>query len=195
MAEKTIDPHTDIHVEIARLGTMTAKQLRQKYEQVFGCVSRSGNRRWLVRRLAWRLQADAEGGLSGRVRERAAELAVEGEMRVRPPAGYEPGCDPGASLDHIRPRRAETGLLASRHTDDRVPIPGTVLRRVFKGVEHRVLVLPHGFEVQTLPGRKVYRSLSAAAYAISGSHWNGYLFFGLTKPRGPANASGGRGRS
>jgi hypothetical protein len=44
-------------------------------------------------------------------------------------------------------------------------------------VEHRVTVLPNGFEHEGV----VYRSLSAAAHAITGSHWNGFLFFGLTK--------------
>jgi hypothetical protein len=52
-----------------------------------------------------------------------------------------------------------------------------VLRRTFKGAEHEVTVLPHGFEHEG----KTYRSLSAVATAITGSHWNGFLFFGLTK--------------
>lgn len=69
-----------------------------------------------------------------------------------------------------------TGRLASAGTD-RLPAPGTVLRRSFKGAEHEVTVLPNGFEYEG----KAYRSLSAVATAITGSHWNGFLFFGLTK--------------
>jgi hypothetical protein len=49
---------------------------------------------------------------------------------------------------------------------------------MFKGVEHRVLVLPHGFDY----GGQTYRSLTAVACAISGSHWNGFQFFGLARP-------------
>ena len=63
--------------------------------------------------------------------------------------------------------------------DERVPPPGTVLTRRFKGHEYRVSVLPNGFEHDG----DVYRSLSAVAHAITGSHWNGLLFFGLTKPK------------
>jgi hypothetical protein len=54
-----------------------------------------------------------------------------------------------------------------------------VLTRVYHGVEHRVTVLVDGFEYN---GTK-YRSLSAIASAITGSHWNGRLFFGLVAPR------------
>ena len=63
--------------------------------------------------------------------------------------------------------------------DERVPPPGTILTRPFKGREHRVTVLPNGFEHDG----EVYRSLSAVAHAITGSHWNGLLFFGLNKER------------
>ncbi|HRP63656.1 MAG TPA: DUF2924 domain-containing protein [Phycisphaerales bacterium] len=49
--------------------------------------------------------------------------------------------------------------------------------RRFKGHDYMVTVLPNGFEYDG----EVYRSLSAVAHAISGSHWNGLLFFGLTK--------------
>ncbi|QYU71148.1 DUF2924 domain-containing protein [Leptolyngbya sp. 15MV] len=44
-------------------------------------------------------------------------------------------------------------------------------------LDRAVTVLPHGFEYEG----KTYRSLSAVATAITGSHWNGFLFFGLTK--------------
>jgi len=54
-------------------------------------------------------------------------------------------------------------------------VPGTILSREYKGREVRVLVLEKGFECDG----QVYRSLSAVAEAITGSHWNGWLFFGL----------------
>lgn len=55
------------------------------------------------------------------------------------------------------------------------PIPGTVLAREYRGRLIEVTVLPKGFELDG----QVYRSLSAAAKAVTGSHWNGLLFFGL----------------
>jgi hypothetical protein len=60
-------------------------------------------------------------------------------------------------------------------SDTRLPPPGSVLRRVWKGTEHEVTVLPSGFEYRGA----TYKSLSAVAAAISGSHWNGFGFFNL----------------
>jgi hypothetical protein len=57
--------------------------------------------------------------------------------------------------------------------DRRLPPPGTVLTRTYKGALLQVRVLPAGFEYDGL----AYKSLSAVARAITGSHCNGFLFF------------------
>ena len=160
--------------QVAALEHMSVGQLRDKYAEVFGEAARSGNRQWLLRRVAWRIQALAEGDLASRAidqaRRRAGELARDADLRLRPPKG------PVAPIMH-------NGGVASTHLpihrDERVPLPGTILTRQFKGVVHRVAILPNGFEYDG----EVYRSLSAVAQAITGSHWNGMLFFGLTKNR------------
>ena len=54
--------------------------------------------------------------------------------------------------------------------------PGTLLVRDWHGVGHTVIVLEHGFEYDG----KHWKSLTAIAKAITGAHWNGPLFFGLT---------------
>ena len=159
----------DAHEEIAALRRMTAGELRGKYEELFGEESRSGNRDWLFRRCAWRAQALAEGGLSERARLRAQELVREADMRLRPPRDMRMA--PGTGIP------AATGRIAVPR-DARLPMPGAVLTRVFKGHEHHVTVLPNGFEYNG----ELYRSLSAVAHAISGSHWNGFHFFGIQKP-------------
>src|SRR6516165_3517882 len=61
--------------ELALLPRLGVADLRCRYAQLFGEPSRTGNKTWLVKRLAWRLQALAEGDLSERARQRAAELA------------------------------------------------------------------------------------------------------------------------
>lgn len=71
--------------EVAALQRMTVKELRSKYAEVFGDETRTGNKAWLVKRIAWRLQATAEGGLSERVRQRAEELANCADIRMTPP--------------------------------------------------------------------------------------------------------------
>lgn len=63
--------------------------------------------------------------------------------------------------------------------DDR-PIAGTRLIREWQGVEHCVTVRDHDFEYQGRP----YKSLSAVARAITGTRWNGWVFFGLKNQRG-----------
>jgi len=66
--------------------------------------------------------------------------------------------------------------LRRRRADDR-PLAGTRLIRAYQGVEHSVTVLTDGFEYQGRP----YKSLSAIARAITGTRWNGWVFFGLRK--------------
>ena len=61
--------------------------------------------------------------------------------------------------------------------DDRLPLPGTVIVREYKGQARQVKVLPAGFEYEG----EVYKSLSAVAKAITGQHCNGYHFFRLRK--------------
>jgi hypothetical protein len=71
-----------IAAEIAKLETMTVSKLVERFESLVGEKCRSRNKRYLVRRIAWRLQANAEGGLSERALKRAAELALDSEVRV-----------------------------------------------------------------------------------------------------------------
>lgn len=62
---------------------------------------------------------------------------------------------------------------------DQMPIVGTRLIREWQGVEHVVTVTTDGFDWQGRP----YKSLSAIARAITGTRWNGWVFFGLKNRR------------
>ena len=121
-----------------------------------------------MRRIAWRLQALAEGDLTERARGRAAELARDADIRVVPPRDALP--------DGAADARTETRPARLRG-DGRLPPPGTVLTRSYKGGVVRVKVLADGFEFD---GR-AFRSLSAVAKAVTGSHCNGFAFFRLDK--------------
>jgi hypothetical protein len=156
--------------EVAALQRMTVKELRAKYAEVFGEETPAHNKGWLVKRVAWRLQALAEGGLSERARRRAAELANDADLRLSPPKAKA-----GPAPDE----RTKTAALRIKG-DDRLPLPGTVLTRPYKGETLHVKVLPRGFEF----GGEVYKSLSAVAKAITGQHCNGYSFFRLGKEEG-----------
>jgi hypothetical protein len=152
--------------EVAALQRLSVKDLRGRYAEVFGEATNTKNKAWLVKRVAWRLQALAEGDLSERARQRAAELANDADLRLNPPRTPAPA--PAAQ------ERTQTRTLRFQ-ADDRLPPPGTVLTRKYKGEMLQVMVLTDGFEYQG----QVYASLSAVAKAITGSHCNGYLFFRL----------------
>src|SRR3712207_6737612 len=146
---------------VAALGRMTVGQLRQRYLEVFGEPSRSGNRDFLFKRLAWRIQSLAEGTLSERARRRAEELAATSDLRTtlpKPPKQQQP--EAGAAMVVVAAPKPLT-------VHDRLPLAGTLLTRTYRGRRVEAKVLPQGFEYE---GR-VYRSLSAVAKAVTGSHW------------------------
>ena len=151
-------------MEIESLRRLKTKALQARYRELFGEETRSSNRIHLFRRIAWRLQAKAEGGLSERARQRAAELAEEAALRLRAPRRFwrEDG---------------SVGLGPSPVRDPRLPPVGTVLARQHGEDRIEVRVLASGFEYQN----QVYGSLSQIAQHITGTRWNGYRFFGLQK--------------
>ena len=71
--------------EVATLQRMTVRELRIRYADVFGEETKAGNKPWLIKRIAWRLQSLEEGDLSERARQRAAELANDADVRLSPP--------------------------------------------------------------------------------------------------------------
>ncbi|HLN28672.1 MAG TPA: DUF2924 domain-containing protein [Gemmataceae bacterium] len=157
--------HPSLTPELAALLRLTVGQLRRKFAEVFGEETRSGNKAWLVKRVAWRLQAQAEGDLSERARQRADELAHDTDLRLTPP---RPAKD-AKPIAHVK-----TPNLRLR-ADTRIPPPGTILKRSYKGKALQVQVLEHGFAYLG----QVYPTLSAVAKAVTGSHCNGYVFFRL----------------
>lgn len=158
----------NIHAELKRLGTLKTPQLKARYGELFGEPTRCNNRPYLIKRIAWRLQADAEGDLSERARQRAAELADDADLRLQAPSGI---AEPARISDAPSPTHAIASLRIQPASD--VPLAGSTLWRTYKGKAYSVIVLPKGFECEG----KVYRSLSAVANAITGSHWNGAKFF------------------
>lgn len=160
--------------KVSELRRMTVGELRREYTEVFGEQTRSYHKEFLIRRIAWRIQANAEGGLSERARKRALEIADDADLRTRAPG-------PARFVTAVAPAdagRVVIGRIEAR-ADDRLPMPGALLTREYRGRTIRVRVLPKGFDYEGT----VYRSLSAVAQAVTGAHWNGYLFFGIQAPK------------
>ena len=153
--------------QIKGLQGMTLAELRQKWKKVFGEETKQRHRTYLWKRLAWKIQEQHYGGLSPEAKARIEELQQEFENS--PPHTWLSG--------RQQPRGGQSRQPGIR--DPRLPMPGTVLTRRYKGQEIAVRVLDQGFEFH---GR-VYRSLTAIADEVTGSHWSGYRFFELPQRR------------
>jgi hypothetical protein len=148
--------------EIERLRESKVTELKRRYRELFGEESPSSNRMHLFRRIAWRLQARACGDLSGPARQRSAALADDTDLRTRAPREF---------WQALREKSHE----ANQRRDPRLPPIGNELIRHYQGRPIVVRVVEGGFNYDG----QLYRSLSAVAYHVTGTRWNGYLFFRL----------------
>ena len=157
-----------IDEELAALPAMTTTELCRRYEELFGQPVRTRHKAYLVRKIAWRIQALAEGDLSERARRRAEELANDADVRLMPPR--RPTGATGTAAGGTRTLKAPTAAA-----DARLPAPGAAIVRTYKGRQVRVIVRTDGFEYD---GQR-YKTLTAVAKAVTGSHMNGFRFFRL----------------
>lgn len=150
---------TDREAEIQELRCLTVAELVVRYEAVFGRPPRLRHRSRLWKRIAWRLEEERCGGLSKVAQARLERLIAEIDIPLEEKAGGVTGPPP--------PRSTE-------------PVDGTTLVRDYKGRQIAATKVAGGWEYEGT----TYASLSAVAKAVTGSKWNGRLFFGL-KDRGP----------
>jgi len=142
-----------IPARLAALKTTSTPDLKRQWRELFDSEPPPFNRRYLESRLAYRIQELVYGGLKPDTVKRLEAL--------------------GEQLDGGD--RNKSRIRADR---DR-PITGTRLLREWQGTEQIVTVTADGFEWQGL----VRPSLSAIARAITGTRWNGWVFFGLKNHR------------
>jgi hypothetical protein len=147
--------------EIESLRKLKTKALKARYQELFQEESTSSNHQHLFRRVAWRLQAQAEGDLSERARERARQLAEDVDLRLRAPRRFWKQLADGTNLNGAR--------------DSRIPAVGTVLKREHQGKMIEAMVLEECFD----HNGRTYGSLSAIAHHATGTRWNGFAFFHL----------------
>jgi len=156
---------------LGELAQMTIDQLADTYRDLYGEPTRSRNKGYLRKRLAWRIQELTQGGLSPKALKRIRQLGDELPERWRMRAGLPtPPSEPPVVVTAPQPQ-----ALVPR--DPRIPPVGSVLRRLFEDKQHDVTILDDGFEYA---GER-FKTLSAVAFRITGTRWNGFLFFGLTK--------------
>jgi hypothetical protein len=161
------DQVADMAAQIAALERMTTGELAARYAEIFGEPTRSRNKSYLKKKVAYRIQEIAEGGLSARAKSRIDELAADAPIRHRQRRGAEATSENATSGANPEPKGR----------DPRLPAVDEVLVKVHRGTEHQVRMMEEGFEYQ---GER-YTSLSKIAKVITGTNWNGFLFFGLTQ--------------
>ena len=161
-AEQEARMNNTIATQVRELQHLAADQLAERYAALFGKPPRIRNVAFLRRQVAWKLQERELGGLSERARSRLDELVAGIDLPLRAAQPPRPRPQP-------QPARPE----------QKAPLVGTTLVREWHGQKIQVEVADGSFIWNGTP----FRSLSAVAKAITGTTWNGRLFFGLTERR------------
>ena len=148
--------------QVMELPTLDCAELKARWAELYGTEPPAYNKPYLIKRLAYRIQELFYGGLSEQAKVHLQQAAKE---------------DPVATVNRRIPeeRKSNEAIL-----------PGTRLVRIWNDRRYEVIVLADGYEFE---GR-TFRSLSAVAREITGTRWNGKVFFGLKKVYG-RKAEGG----
>ena len=143
----------------------TSAELAAIYRQYFDRSPATKSRWFLIRRILWGYQSKGDTRLSEEATECANRLADEQRYRSR-----------GNGISgSTKIGRKSTQTVECKTPGRAIPMPGSILTRVFKGASIRVLVLEDGFEWNG----KRFGSISAVASEIAQTRWNGWRFFGL----------------
>ena len=149
--------------QIMALRENSLSELKAKYEELFpGQNTPSNNKVFLWRKITYRLQELEYGGISAETQSKIQQLIQQ----------YDPINNKALRPDNIPENQPKKSGISR---DKRLPIPGTVITKEYKGISLQVKVLKSGFEYNG----KVYKTLTAIAKEVTGAHWNGYLFFNL----------------
>ncbi|MBI5725837.1 MAG: DUF2924 domain-containing protein [Planctomycetes bacterium] len=137
--------------QLAELQDMPFAALKERWRSLYGTEPPAYKREHIIRRLAYRIQELAFGGLPDQTKAELERIAEEDECQRKD-------------------NRAQRGKSKGTR-----PLPGTRIVRDWNGQRHEITAVEGGFEYK---GRK-YKSLSGIAKVITGAHWSGPQFFGL----------------
>jgi hypothetical protein len=140
--------------QITELPTLSMRELMERWRDLYGTEPPKHNKKFLISRLAYRIQELAFGGVKPETLQRLEAHLQAGKF---------------TALGMRRGNAAAPQVLFKQYA------VGTVIRREWNGRTYEVTVVQHGFAYE---GR-VYKHLSPIATAITGQHLNGNAFFGL----------------
>lgn len=139
---------------INELQDLSRESLMEKWQKVFKTEApKHAKAVFLIKHLSWELQAKKHGGLSTATKKKLEKLATEFAKNKELSIG---------------------NITTSLNFEIKA---GTKLIREYQGRKYEVTALEKGFEHN---GKK-YNSLSAIANEITGTRWNGKIFFGVKK--------------
>ena len=124
-------------VDLERLARMGTAELRAIYRGLFGADVPAGNSELARRKIAWRLQSEREGALPESARQHALAIAKESAVRIRALSR--------AALDGKALAHSSVTRIVSDH-DSRIPMPGSVIVKEYRGRTILVRVLDDGFD-------------------------------------------------
>jgi hypothetical protein len=153
---------------IAQLQKMGLEDLREEYKRAFGKTTESRNRKHLYTVIARKLQETTGQSKPDEPQQSATT------RKFRPKRKRSKQRDQRGKANQRQPNKRRPQALGA--ADPRLPKIGTIITKTYKGQKINVRVLGNGFECSG----KQFRSLSGVAREVTGSIWNGYLFFGLT---------------
>ena len=143
---------------IEQLQNLSREELIKRWKKLFKTNSPQHARKdLLIKHIMWELQAKKQGGYSAQTQKQLDKLA-----------------DKMATKQEVNEEEIKKHCRQSCSLEIKA---GTKLIREYKGEKHEVIALEKGFEYKN----RQYKSLSAIAREITGTQWNGKLFFGVKK--------------
>lgn len=153
-----IERITDMQETIEQLNQLSREELIKKWKKLFKTNSpQHARKEFLIKHIVWELQARKQGGYSAQTQKQLDKLANKLAKKQE------------VSETDIKETTKQTSILEIK--------AGTKLIREYKGEKHEVIALEKGFEYKN----RQYKSLSGIAKEITGTQWNGKLFFGVKK--------------
>ena len=146
--------------QLAALQEMNENELREKWRDLYGSEPPQYRKPFLVKRLSFRVQELFYGGISDGVQEALTKIASN---------------DPLVNCLQSNAEKKQVGRRSRVKTG--VPVSGTRFIREWNGGRYEIVVRDDGFEYND----RMFRSLSAVATEITGTRWNGKVFFGLKR--------------
>lgn len=142
--------------QLASLRIMSLEDLRKKWFDLYGTEAPEYQKEFLLRKLAYRIQELYYGGLS------QYSLSI-----------LKKGCDQN-------PFSVAARVMGEKKRGRISELAGTRFVRIYNDRKHEVTAHENGYEYEGI----IYRSLTAVAEKITGTHWSGKAFFGVNKKNG-----------